>query len=266
MKKTTIALGAMISFLNFANIHADEIDCQLGARLTDSQINLLKKAENISRVGLNKALLGTDVYRVQIMNNKLTNKLVVFLGETHIKGLRSSLIGKKLVKEFNYRLVEGVPKEEVETIKEKYPDLYSGIGWKRELFAILTFNPFGSTIGKVLSAGDTIGVTKLSKAVEYNDGDFVYNQSNLNNVIDLISKVKSKRINFPMEFGQYIEPKKDDTYILNLRNKRMAANIALVSEALSDKGDQLVVVGYAHLSGLKDLLEKKSFESCRLDF
>ena len=72
--------------------------CDLSQTLTKKQIKLLKKAQKLKRFGPNRSLFGKNVYKVDLLSND--DKLLVLVGEAHIKGPRSSRLGKKIVKAF----------------------------------------------------------------------------------------------------------------------------------------------------------------------
>ena len=143
---------------------AQNIDCRIDSLLTKKQLSFLSKAKDIKRIGLNKLILGENVFKIEILNNKITNRLLVFLGEAHVKGPRSSYLGKKIIGQFNVRIIEGVPGAEVEAMKKNYPELYSSIGWKRAVFQYLSFNPFESTIYDASKNGKNFGLDELTKA------------------------------------------------------------------------------------------------------
>ena len=74
-------------------------DCDLSKGLSRKQIKVLKKASKLKRVGPNRSLLGKHVYKVDILKDS-SDQFIVLLGEAHIKGIRSSRLGKKVVKNF----------------------------------------------------------------------------------------------------------------------------------------------------------------------
>lgn len=241
-------------------------DCKLDTRLTKKQLSSIGKADRINRVGLNKILLGSSVYDVAVLNNKETNEILVMLGETHIKGPRSALLGSSVLKNYKVRMLEGVPSEEVEEMQRTNPELYDTITWKRKVLQILTFNLFGSTIDVAIDNNNsqTIGYAALNQMTKERDRNNEYSANSVQNLKKSIIASDKKYLNLPIEFGDYLKPSSSDSYILHARNIRMAKNISAISEAAGNvKGAQLVVVGAAHLPGLVGLLEDKNFESCR---
>lgn len=264
MIKNIVTVGLFSLVLN-AQTFAQNVDCKLETSLTKKQISSLTKIENIKRIGLNKTILGDEVYKIKILNNKITNQLLVFLGETHIKGPRSSYLGKKLIKQFNVRIIEGVPSAEVQAMKKNNPELYSSIGWKRKVFQYLTFNPFESTIYDVSDYGENFGINELTQATKERGPNNEYTIKDLFLLQKVLSQSNESFYNIPMEFGDYLEPSGSDQYILEARNVRMAKNIEIITEATADRGPQLVVVGMAHIPGLVEILTTKNFEVCKLE-
>ena len=244
---------------------AQNIDCRIDSLLTKKQLSFLSKAKDIKRIGLNKLILGENVFKIEILNNKITNRLLVFLGEAHVKGPRSSYLGKKIIGQFNVRIIEGVPGAEVEAMKKNYPELYSSIGWKRAVFQYLSFNPFESTIYDASKNGKNFGLDELTKATKDRDANNEYTKKDLEDLQKVISRSEESIYNVPMEFGDYLEPSSSDQYILAARNVRMAKNIEIITEATRAKGHQLVVVGMAHIPGIIDILKNKNFEVCKLE-
>lgn len=265
MKKNLI-IGTLLSLSFSAQVFAQNVDCRLDTILTKKQISSLKKADDIKRVGLNKTLLGRDIYNVKVLNNKNTNQLLVFLGEAHIKGLRSSLIGKSIVKQFAVRLVEGVPEAEMKAMAAADPEFYSGVTWKRNLLQYMLLNPFESTIYDAVKSGHNLAMDELNAITKERDAHNEYTAKDLESFKTLIQKTNSSTVNANMEFGDYLKPSSSDDYVLTARNIRMAKNISFISEASATKGAQLVIVGAAHLPGLISLLEKKDFEVCESEF
>ena len=104
--------------------------CNLEEGLTKKQIKALKSARRIDRIGPNRALLGKDVYTVDILSND-QNEMLVLLGEAHIKGPRSAIIGKRVAKRFKFRMLEGVPAAEVKYLFENFPEMKAGLGQNR---------------------------------------------------------------------------------------------------------------------------------------
>jgi hypothetical protein len=240
-------------------------DCKLDTRLTKKQLSSIGRADGINRVGLNRILLGASVYDVAVLNNKETNEILVMLGETHIKGPRSALLGSKVLKNYKVRMVEGVPSEEVAEMQRTNPELYDTITWKRKVLQILTFNLFGSTIDVAIDNNNsqTIGYKALNQMTKERDSNNEYSDKSIQNLKKTIKASDKKFVNFPIEFGDFLKPSSSDSYILHARNIRMAKNINAISEAsANEKGAQLVVVGAAHLPGLVSLLNDKNFESC----
>jgi hypothetical protein len=260
-----LSVIASLSIIYNSHLLAAEVDCKLDTLLSEKQLHTLSQADQIKRVFLNKAMLGPDVYKVKVLNNKKTNQLLVFLGETHIKGPRSSYIGKKMANEYSVRIIEGVPKAEMEAMAKNDPEIYSAMTWKRKVFQYLTFNPFGSTIHTAMKTGENFGLKELSQAVIDRDANGEYTEKDAQNLKELVAQTKNPIINLPMEFGDYLEPSRENDYILTARNERMAKNISLISEVTAVKGPQLVIIGYGHLPGLINLLESKEFEVCKLD-
>ncbi|OUR99582.1 hypothetical protein A9Q84_00750 [Halobacteriovorax marinus] len=260
--KISILLGLLISFNVSAKV------CNLEAGLTKKQIKVINKAKKIKRVGPNSALLGKHVYEVDVLSDKESN-FVVLLGEAHIKGLRSSLIGKKVVKAFPVRMLEGVPADEVRELIRKNPEFAGVLGYQRVLARYLTFNFFGSTINVARKKGllfDLGGNSVL-------EDKKVVLETTLNNAFDIMNSLESlseygkKGINLPLEIGRYIEPSAEDSYILDARNVRMAENIVNYTSAdslrIENAGAKIVIIGSAHNPGIVELLKETSnLEKC----
>lgn len=87
-----ILVGKMIFSLFYQDANLDALESQL---LSESQRKILS---NI-RYGFR--------YRLVDLNIEGKKRTVVLLGETHIKSLRSALLGKKILKHFNFRGLEG---------------------------------------------------------------------------------------------------------------------------------------------------------------
>ncbi len=264
MIKKMVTFG-VFSLVLSAQTFAQNVDCRIDTLLTKKQISSISKAQNIKRIGFNKVILGEAVYKVEILNNKTTNQLLVFLGEAHVKGPRSSYIGKKIIGQFKVRIIEGVPNAEVEAMKIKSPELYSAVGWKRVVFQYLTFNPFDSSIRDVTKNGENFGINELTEATKERDKNNEYTKKDLLDLQKTLSRSEESIYNIPMEFGDYLEPSSSDEYILAQRNIRMSKNIEIITEATAEKGPQLVVVGMAHLPGLIEILRNKNFEVCKLE-
>lgn len=265
MKKNLI-FGTLLSLSFSVQVFAQSVDCRLDTILTKKQLSSLKKGDDIKRVGLNKTLLGRDIYKIQILNNKKTNQPLVLLGEAHIKGFRSSLIGKSIVKQFTVRLVEGVPEAEMKAMAAADPEFYSGVTWKRNLLQYMLLNPFESTIYDAVKSGDNLEIAQLNAITKERDAHNEYTAKDLLDFKGLIQKTNSPTVNANMEFGDYLKPSSSDDYVLTARNIRMAKNISFISEAAASKGAQLVIVGSAHLPGLISLLKNKDFEVCESEF
>ena len=242
--------------------------CNLNSGLTKKQIKTIKKAKKIKRVGLNGVLLGKNVYKVDIMSDNNSN-FVVLLGEAHIKGPRSSIIGKKLVKAFPVRMLEGVPRDEVKELIRKSPEFSGVLGYQRILARFLTFNFFGSTIDVARKRGLVFDLVN-DQVIEGKD---VVLKTTLDNAFDIASSLESlsnfgkKGVNLPLEIGRYIEPSKEESYILDARNVRMAENIinfrTAGSSRIDSAGAALVIIGSAHNPGIVKLLtESSELEKC----
>lgn len=260
--KFSILLGLLLSFGVNAKV------CDLESGLTKKQLKSIKKAMKIQRVGPNGALLGKNVYEVDILSDKDSN-LVVLVGEAHIKGLRSARIGKKLVKAFPVRMLEGVPNDEVRELIRRHPEFSGTLGYQRVLARFLTFNFFGSTIHQASKRGllfDLVNDQVIEK-------EKVVLETTLDNAFDIAASLEKlegfgeKGVNLPLEIGRYIEPSKEESYILDARNVRIAENIVNYRSAnaarIDSAGAPLVIVGAAHNPGIVKLLEKtSSLEKC----
>ena len=238
-------------------------DCDLSKGLSRKQIKVLKKASKLKRVGPNRSLLGKHVYKVDILKDS-SDQFIVLLGEAHIKGIRSSRLGKKVVKNFEVRMLEGIPKAEADYITENNDQLDDALGWKRVLASLLTFNIKGSTI----TDAQKRGLTFLPG----------YQGILLNR--DIIAEVKTKTardvlkylpnllqntergLNLPLEVGAFLTPTEDDSYILDERNVRMVSNIVTYMESGLLKGTPLAIVGMAHNPGMIDLLREDGYSRC----
>jgi len=248
----------LISSLSYAK------QCRLSDGLSEKQIKVLKQADRIHRVFINRILLGREVYSVNLVHNESSDQFIAFLGETHIKGPRSSVVGKKVVKQFPVRMLEGVPKQETDYIAQNISDLDDTIGWKRNLLKYLTFNPFGSTIVTAEKRGYTF--LPGYDAVLYNK-KILYRKptTKTEDVVAAIdeSMLKSNMpLNLPLEAGAFLTPSNGDAYILQARNRRMASNILYYVEHKVVKKTPLVVVGAAHTPGLIEILRSSGYESC----
>jgi len=260
--KTSILLSLFLSL----NISAKV--CDLNSGLTKKQIKSINKAKKIKRVGPNSVLLGKNIYQVDVMSDKDSN-FVVLLGEAHIKGLRSSLIGKKIIKSFPVRMLEGVPADEVKELVRKSPDLGAALGYQRVLARYLTFNFFGSTINDARKKGlsfDLVNdrVIENKKIVLKTKLDDAFD---IATSLDSLSNYGERGINLPLEIGRYIVPSSEESYILDERNVRMAENIVNYTTANSKRIDdvkaKLVIIGSAHNPGIIKLLEENSdLEKC----
>lgn len=258
MKKLSILVASLLIFSAQAKV------CDLSKGLNKDQIKTLKKAKKLKRIGPNGALLGKNVYEVDVLSND-QDEFVVILGEAHIKGPRSAIRGKKVVNDFRTRLLEGVPKAEIEYIQANNPDLSSSLGWQRVLARIITFNFFGSTI----TASQKDGVTFLPgyDAVLFNKKPILKERTDTaEDVIEILEGLSNKHkeeINLPLEAGEFLTPNSTDSYILDARNVRMAANIVKYMEISELKGETpLAIVGAAHNPGLVKLLKKSGLERC----
>jgi len=260
--KFSILLGLLLSFSVNAKV------CNLDTGLTKKQIKTIKVAKKIKRVGPNSVLLGKHVYEVDVMSDKDSN-FIVLVGEAHIKGPRSAIIGKKLVKAFPVRMLEGVPGDEVRELIRKSPEFGGVLGYQRVLARYLTFNFFGSTINVARKRGLLFDLVN-NQVIE--DKKVVLNTT-LNNAFDISTSLEllndfgKKGINLPLEIGRYIEPSKEESYILDARNVRMAENIINYStsgvERISGAGAMLVIIGSAHNPGIVKLLKDTSeLEKC----
>ena len=258
MKYLSFVLVLLLSFSVFAK------DCDLSKGLTEKQIKTLKKAGNIHRIGLNRVLLGKEVYEIDILSTDNDDQFVVLLGEAHIKGPRSSIMGKRLNKAFKLRMLEGIPKAESDYISENNEELSNSLGWQRTLARVLTFNFFGSTISDAQKKGLTFfagyNTVLLDKKV-IKRGKTETAQDILELLPSLIRKSQNG-LNLPLEVGQFLTPSTDDSYILEARNVRMASNIITYLDNRLVKGTPLVILGAAHNPGIAELLTADGFEKC----
>ncbi|GAB4418895.1 MAG: hypothetical protein OHK0056_28680 [Bacteriovoracaceae bacterium] len=237
-------------------------DCQLSKK----QVKALKNAQEIDRFGLNRNLLGKDIYKVEALKDEKRNKTVVFLGETHVKGPRSAIIGKQVVKAFKFRMLEGIPKAEADFIAQNDPELDAVLGWQRALLQGLTFNFFGSTITVAQKNG-------LAFLPGYNaillDKDVIAkaDTNTAEEILELLPKYKgmtNEGINLPLEVGEFLTPSSDNSYILEARNLRMAKNIVTyLDDSSVDANSAVVIVGSDHNKGLVELLAKEGFKKCQ---
>lgn len=258
MKHLSLVLVLLMSFSVFAK------DCDLSKGLTEKQIKILKKAGNIHRIGLNRTLLGKEVYEIDILSTDNDDQFVVLLGEAHIKGPRSSIMGKRLNKAFKLRMLEGIPKAESDYISENNDELSDSLGWQRILARVITFNFFGSTI----SAAQKKGLTFLPgyNAVLLNKK--VIKREKTETAQDVLKLLPSlienseKGLNLPLEVGQFLTPSTDESYILEARNVRMASNITTYLDNRLVQGTPLVILGAAHNPGIAELLAADGFEKC----
>lgn len=238
--------------------------CDLSQTLTKKQIKLLKKAQKLKRFGPNRSLFGKNVYKVDLLSND--DKLLVLVGEAHIKGPRSSRLGKKIVKAFDLRMLEGVPMAEVKYIEKNNEDLDDALGWQRTLAKISTFNFAGSTISvaqkrgltflpgydAILLDNDVIQKEKTETAKEV-----LYHLSGLIQNAD-------QGLNLPLEVGPFLTPSEEDSYLLEARNVRMVSNILTYLGSRDVRGTPLIIVGAAHNPGMIKLLNNDGYERCNL--
>ena len=243
---------------------AHSLECNLEQGLNSKQLKVLRSADAIKRIGLNRVLLGREVYDVSVVYNAQSNQFVALVGETHIKGPRSSVLGKKVVNQFPVRIVEGIPKKEAEYIGQNLPALSKSLGWQRVLLRYLTFNPFGSTITAAEKHGYTflpgydlvlLNKKRLLRVPTTTSEEIVSHLT-----ADIMAG--GQYINLPMESGDFITPSSNDSYILVARNVRMAKNILFYVDEQVVKKTPLVVVGAAHLPGLLNLLAERGYQEC----
>ncbi|HAZ14149.1 MAG: hypothetical protein A2X86_02715 [Bdellovibrionales bacterium GWA2_49_15] len=255
-------LLAALVLVGSALAHSSECNFEQG--MTSKQLKVLRSADAIKRIGLNKVMFGREVYDVAIIRNPESNQFVAFLGEAHIKGPRSAVVGKKVVNQFPVRLVEGIPKLESEYMAQNLPAMSKSIGWQRILLSYLTFNPFGSTITAAQRHGYTflpgydlilLDKKRLARVPTKTSEEIV-------SYVTPEMLASDDFINLPMESGAFITPSSNDSYILDARNIRMAKNIAFYIDEQVVRKTPLVVVGAAHLPGLLELLADKGYEKC----
>lgn len=258
----SIALSALALLISSAYAK----DCKLDQVLTKKQIKSLESAKKIDRIGLNRDLLGKDVYKVDIVRDEKNNKTVVILGEAHVKGPRSSIIGKKVVNSFNLRLLEGIPKAEADFISQNDPELDRALGWQRVLLQGMTFNFFGSTI----TAAQKDGITFLpGYGAVLLDKDIIAraDTNTAADVLDLLPKFRSltnEGISLPLEVGDFLTPSSDSSYILEARNVRMVNNIVTyIADERVKENTGLAIVGADHNKGMVELLLKEGYERCQ---
>ena len=247
----------------FIAFTAQAKECDLSKGLSRKQIKVLKKANRLKRIGPNRTLLGKHVYKVDILKDSY-DQFIVLLGEAHIKGIRSSRLGKKIVKNFNLRMLEGIPKAEAEYIQENNDQLDDALGWKRVLASVLTFNIKGSTITDAQKRGltflpgyqgillnrDVIADVKTKTASEV-----------LKYLPNLIQNTE-RGLNLPLEVGPFLTPSEDDSYILDERNVRMVSNIVTYLDSDLVNETPLAIVGAAHNPGMIDLLRQDGYKRC----
>lgn len=238
--------------------------CQLENNLTEGQLKALNKASRINRVLLNSSMLGKNVYEIKLLTNKDDGQMLVLLGEAHIKGPRSSKLGKNLVEAFKMRMLEGVPKPEIDYISANIPALSNSLGWQRSLMKLLTFNFYGSSISEAREDGLTFLpgfnlVTYNNKAVANEDTGSV---ASVVSLLQRLGDYNQKGINLPLETGAFIKPAADDSYLLEARNLRMANNIVTYLKALELEAPVLIMVGSAHIKGLTELLRQQGHVPC----
>ena len=260
MKKIVLIVVSFSTLVLSMQINARTIDCKLDTRLTKDQISAITKAKKLTRSGLNSSILGSYVYRIEILNNKKSNQLLVMLGETHIKGAKSSAIGKEMLKQFSVRITEGIPLEEAAELKKNYPEVYAEIGWKRTVLSYVLFNPFGSTIKDAEKQGKVFEIKELTDAVKNRNSNNDYTEQGVKNIRNLVASAGNRYLNINMEFGDFINPSDSESYIINDRNIRMAKNISIITKATSEKGPQLVIVGSDHVFTIAGLLSYPSYE------
>lgn len=262
MKKYILSLS--FSALNlFFSAPALGSDCQLEKVLTPTQHKRLHRAEKLDRIFLNKVLLGKDVYALDILKAP-NNDVVVLLGEAHIKGPRSSIIGKNLTKAFSVKMLEGIPKAEADYIAQNLQTLNNSLGWQRTLLRVLTFNFFGSTI----TASQKKGITYLpgySLVLSNRKPLARVPTTTADNIIDHLSGLSPfpTNLNLPLEVGPFLTPSEGDHYILNARNVRMVDNIDQFLNSQLTDGPYLAIVGSAHNAGMRNLLVSKGYQVCK---
>lgn len=258
MKHLSLILALLVSF----SINAK--DCDLSKGLSKKQIKLLKKAQKINRIGLNRTLLGKEVYEVDVLSTDNDEQFIVLLGEAHIKGPRSSIMGKRLNNAFKLRMLEGIPKAESDYISENNDELSDSLGWQRILARVITFNFFGSTISAAQKDGLTFlpgynAVLLDKKVIERAKTETAEDVLKL--LPSMIEKTEDG-LNLPLEVGQFLTPSTSESYILDARNVRMASNVITYLDNELVKGTPLVILGSAHNPGMAELLKADGFEKC----
>ncbi len=255
---------SFILFLLLLNSLAYAVDCDFERGLNPKQLKTLRSADKLKRIGLNRVIFGREVYDVGVVYNGQNDQFIVLLGEAHIKGLRSSILGSKVAHQFPVRLIEGIPKKESDYIAANVKVLADSLGWQRILMRYLTFNFFGSTI----TASEKVGYTflpgydllllnkkRVAKPATSTSEDIV--AALTPEIAD-----SGKFINLPLESGEFLTPSSSDSYILQARNLRMAKNINFYIDQKVVKKVPLVVAGAAHLPGLMGLLEDSGYQRC----
>jgi len=253
-----LILFLMISFSIEAKV------CNLSKGLSLKQIKTLKRAKKINRLGLNRIILGEKVYKIDILSTEDDQQFIVLLGEAHIKGPRSSFMGKQLTKAFKLRMLEGIPKDEYDYIVRNIEALNNALGWQRVVARILTFNFFGSTI----SVAGKNGLTFLAgyNAVRLNKKIIkkapTKTVDDIKNLLPKLLPYTRKGLNLPLEVGEFLTPSSSDAYILKARNIRMTANLISYLEDDNIVGTPLVIIGAAHNKGMMKLLEQDGYKRC----
>lgn len=251
-------------FILLLAFSAQAKDCDFSKGMSKKQIKILKRANKIHRIGPNRALLGKKVYEIDILSTTGDEQFVVLLGEAHIKGPRSSIMGKRLVSNFKLRMLEGIPKAESDYISNNNDELNDALGWQRVLARVITFNFFGSTISvaqkKGLSFLPGYDAVMLNKEVISRDETDTADDV-LVLLPDLIDK-STKGLNLPLEVGEFLTPSSDESYILEARNVRMASNIITYLDHEDVSGTPIVILGSAHNEGIAKLLETNDFKKC----
>jgi|GEM_PF-6764288 len=267
MKPSLVTKFAVLATLSLAlGSEVKAKNCDIEQLLTAKQIKALNQAGRLKRVGLNSTILGKEVYDVEVLSDAQEKQAIVLLGEAHIKGPRSHFIGKKIVKQFVVRFLEGIPRAEYEYIQKNDPQLSNSLGWGRILLRGLTFNFFGSTISDAKKRG--LGALPGYSAIIKNDKVVVKTATDTADQVvaglrPLILKNPEAPLNLPLEVGAFLTPSQSDSYILDQRNVRMVDNLVAYNEAnLKSTNASIAVVGANHVEGMVKLLARYGFESC----
>ena len=184
------------------------------------------------------------------------DQYLILLGESHLKGKELSVMGRKIVRQFKLRGIEGGSKQELEQLNrswftKQFIKLYSSM--RDPLFGVIYPSTRIATYedGYVAKLPDEL----FYKGIEVHDVQ-------LESIEDVPSKFLDQNVPvaFGIEAGQLDSSK--NSFFIDDREKRKAKNIEKILDLFPEQEFMLVIVGTGHLPGLvKILVEEKEFVS-----